>query len=66
MSDTVQSIPSGNNPAVQIPLDSCPQTFVFADGFISTITVEYAGNTYVQTFTNDGTNITAISGWVQQ
>jgi len=50
----------------KIPLDGLPQTFVYASGFLSTITVEYRGVTYVQTFTNDGTNITNISKWVQQ
>lgn len=61
MSDTVQG-----SDGAQIPLDSCPQTFAYSGSFISTITVVYAGNTYVQTFTNNGTNITAISGWIKQ
>jgi len=50
----------------KVPLDSLPQTFVYAGGFLSTITVAYRGVTYVQTFTNDGSNITVISKWVQQ
>ena len=61
MSSTVQA-----NNGAQLPLDSVEQTFAFAGGFISTITVIYAGNTYVQTFTNNGTNITTISGWIVQ
>jgi len=58
---------SGNfNTGTPLPLDSLPSTLVFSGGFISTITVQYFGETYVQTFTNDGTDITDISGWVQQ
>ena len=59
MSSTVQA-----NDGAMIPLDSIPQTFAYSGSFISTITVVYQTNTYVQTFTNNGTNITNISGWV--
>ena len=60
MSSTVTTIPDG----VELPLDSLEQAFVYSGSFISTITVEYSGNTYVQTFTNNGTDITNISGWI--
>lgn len=50
----------------KVPLDSLEQTFGYVGGFLTTITVAYRGVTYVQTFTNDGTNITVISKWVQQ
>lgn len=66
MTDTVQSVPLPGQPGVQIPLANLQQTFVYAGGFLATITVQYAGQTYVQTFTNNGVNITVISGWVQQ
>lgn len=62
MSETVTATTNG----AAIPLDSLPQNFAYTGGFVSTITVVYQGITYVQTFTNDGTNITAISGWVPQ
>jgi hypothetical protein len=62
MSDFVTTIPDG----VQLPIDSVAQTIAYSGNFVNTITVAYSGNTYVQTFTNDGTNITAISGWVKQ
>lgn len=62
MSSTVTSIPDGN----ALPLASLPETIEWAGSFVSTITVVYENKTYVQTFTNDGTNITAISGWVLQ
>lgn len=62
MAETVSTIPNG----AMLPLDSLPAALVYSGGFISTITVVYAGNTYVQTFTNNGVNITYISGWVQQ
>lgn len=47
-------------------LDSLPQTIAYSGSFVSTITVVFNGNTYVQTFGNNGTNITSISGWVKQ
>lgn len=50
----------------KVPLDSLEQDFAYSGGFLSTITVEYRGVTYIQTFTNNGTNITNISKWVQQ
>lgn len=61
MSGTVQA-----NNGTMIPLDSVAQEIAYSGDFVSTITVEYAGETYVQTFLNDGTNITNISGWVVQ
>jgi len=50
----------------QIDLDNVTQAFAYSGGFISTITIVYAGKTFVQTFTNNGTNITNISNWVKQ
>lgn len=49
-----------------LPLGDLPATLAYSGSFIHTITVSYYGNTYVQTFTNNGTNITAISAWVLQ
>lgn len=51
---------------IEIPLDSVPFTMAYSGSFISTITITWLTHTYVQTYTNNGTNITAISGWVQQ
>lgn len=48
----------------QLPLAGLEQVFAYGGGFVATITVVYIGNTYVQTFTNDGTNITEITGWI--
>ena len=59
MSETVQA-----NDGAMLPLSSLAQQFVYSGNFISTITVLYAGKTYVQTFLNDGTNIIYISGWI--
>lgn len=50
----------------KIPLDGLAQTFTYDGDFVETITVEFMGVTYVQTFTNNGTKITNISQWVQQ
>lgn len=52
-----------------LPLDSLTQTFTYSGGFVVTASVVYSGNsganhTYTQTFTNDGTNITSVSGWI--
>ena len=49
---------------VALPLDNLAYTFAYSGSFVSTITVVYAGTTYVQTFTNNGTQITHISQWV--
>jgi hypothetical protein len=62
MSETVTTTPDGN----ALPVSSLNQTFVYSGSFVSTITVSYQSNTYVQTFTNNGTNITTISQWTKQ
>lgn len=51
---------------VQLPVEDLAATLAFDGDFIDTITVAYRGVIYVQTFTNDGTNITQISQWVAQ
>lgn len=61
MSETVQA-----SDGTMIPLASVPQAIAYSGAFVTTITIAYAGNTYIQTFTNDGTHITAISGWIKQ
>ena len=61
MSSTVQA-----NNGTQLPLDSLPMTFAYSGSLVATINVNYQGNTYVQTFTNNGTQITGISGWIVQ
>lgn len=50
----------------RIPLNDLEMNFTYDGDFVATITVEYADITYVQTFTNDGTNITNISQWEPQ
>ena len=59
MSETVQA-----NDGAMLPLSSLQQQLVYAGGFLSTITVFYQDNTYVQTFINDGVNIVYISNWI--
>lgn len=49
-----------------LPINDLPLTFAYLDGFLSTITTSYRGKTYVQTFQNDGNNITNISVFVEQ
>lgn len=61
MSETVQA-----DDGAMIPLSSVAQTIAYDGDFVETITLQYQNETYVQTFTNDGTNITEISGWEKQ
>ena len=59
MSETVTA-----SNGVQLPLSDIPTTLTYSAGFISTIVVVYDGVTYTQTFTNNGSNITAISPYI--
>lgn len=61
MSSTVQA-----DNGEMIPLDSASMSFDYAGDNVISITVEYAGNTYMQSFTYAGSNVTAISNWVTQ
>lgn len=61
MSSTVQA-----SNGVQLPIEDMALVFAYDGTFVATITGVYRGITYVQTFTNDGTNITDISPWVAQ
>jgi hypothetical protein len=47
-------------------LDSLSQTLAYAGGFLATITATDGVSTWVQTYGNDGTNVTTISRWVKQ
>ena len=62
MSETVQA-----TDGTMLQLDSMTTAIVWSGAFVSTITVTFpnGGASYVQTFTNDGTNITGISRWVK-
>ena len=51
---------------VQLPIDSLPIAIAWSGSFVNTMTTFYAGVTYVQTFTNNSTDITNISNWVAQ
>jgi len=51
---------------VELQINALEQTFTWDGSIISTITVVYNSITYIQTFSNDGTNITDISQWVAQ
>lgn len=61
MSETVQA-----NNGTPLPLSSLPTEIVYVGSFVTEIIVEYAGETYKQTFTNNGTEITGISRWEVQ
>ncbi len=51
---------------VQLEIAALAKTYVWVGGFLSTQSVTYSGVTYVQTFTNNGTNILTSSMWVAQ
>lgn len=58
MGNTVQC-----NDGTQLPLDSVPQEITYSGEFVTSITAYYQGKSFVQTFLNDGSNITYISNW---
>lgn len=63
MADYVTTQPDG----YQMDTSSLAATLAWSGSFISTITIAAPnGNTYVQTYTNDGTTITGYTGWVKQ
>ncbi len=49
---------------VGVPVRDLAAAITYDGTFVSTITVVYNDVTYVQTLTNDGSNITEISQWV--
>ena len=52
---------------VQVPIDSLPQSLAYdGSGNLTTTTVTYLGNTYVQTLTYTAGKVTGISQWVKQ
>jgi len=58
MSETVQA-----SNGTMLPIESIPQIFTYAGGFLSTIDVVYESISYQQVFLNDGLNITYVSNW---
>lgn len=59
--NTVQS-----SNGVALPIANLAIEFAYTGSFVTTATVVYAGITYVQTFTNNGTQITNVSQWEPQ
>lgn len=51
---------------VQLEIAALAKTYTWVGGFMTAQTVVYSGVTYIQTITNNGTNITGISKWVAQ
>lgn len=49
---------------VALPIDNLAKVFAYSGAFLSTITVVYNGITYVQTYTNNGAQLTSESQWV--
>lgn len=66
MSETVMSMAANGHNAMAIPLNDLAQAFAYDGNFLETITVVYQGITFIQTFTNDGVDITNISQFVPQ
>lgn len=64
MSETVTA-----DDGTMLPLDSLPQSLAYSGTNLISITVNYQGktsNTYIQTFTYTGSNLTGISRWEAQ
>jgi hypothetical protein len=51
---------------VQLELNALAKTLTYSGGLVTTQTVVFSGKTYVQTYTNNGTQITGVSQWVVQ
>jgi len=68
MTDLVLSAPDTNGKSYQLDLDNLEQVFAYnGSNQLITITVVYAGITFVQTFTRDGSgNVTDVSRFVPQ
>lgn len=49
-----------------LPLDSLETTIGYSGGNATTFTVNYRGNTYIQTLTYSGTDVINVSQWVKQ
>ena len=49
---------------IGVPVDSLAKTLTYSGDFITSQVVVYGGVTYTQTYTNNGTFITAVSQWV--
>lgn len=50
-----------------IPIDSLPQVLGYTSGKLTTITATNGVDSWVQTFTYDGSNnLTNISAWIKQ
>lgn len=67
MSETVMA-----SNGVMLPVNDLPLTIGYVEvgdpavTFVQTFTVSYQGTTYIQTFTNNGAQITGWSRWVAQ
>lgn len=46
--------------------DSLPQTLGYVDGVLTTVTAIDGDDSWVQTFTYSGGNLTGVSAWVKQ
>jgi len=52
---------------VQLDIASLPAEYGYdGSGNLTTITVIYRGNTYIQTFTYSGSNLVGSSNWIKQ
>jgi hypothetical protein len=51
---------------VLLPLDQLTQTMGYTNGSLTTITVVFNGNTYIQTLTYSNGVLSTVSPWVKQ
>jgi hypothetical protein len=50
----------------QLDLDSLPVTLGYTGSNLTTLTIVYRENTYIQTLTYSGANVVTISNWIKQ
>jgi hypothetical protein len=51
---------------VLLPVDSLEQTLTYTGDLISTISVSFGSEVYIQTYTYTSSNVTSISQWEKQ
>lgn len=55
------------NDGASIDLDSVPQTLVYTNGVVTSISVSINGNTYIQTLAYNASNqVSSVSAWTKQ
>jgi hypothetical protein len=65
MTDIVETVDAAGK-YVALPMSNLAQVFGYTGGLLTTITVVYAGTTYIQTLTYSGNNVINTSRFIAQ